>query len=204
MDDIELHRGSSREVCLCKRYNKCKNTRKYGSVRVAQCRARLQYFHKYNKQRCQNQPISGCAPNSAKTHTFTKLEKPKSTSSERLTWLPKRLLQTLTVCCCRTAENLENVPLSEHSLCRSSTVHCAKNDCLRYPCADASETKVRFSQVPCSHEISPPSLDYFEMTCTSFIYSLLGVLPMSTCHLAYRTSHPLPDLQVNLKTHLAT
>src|SRR5713226_6428651 len=131
--------------------HKCKNTRKYGSVRAAQCRSRLQYVHKYNKQRCQNRPLSGCAPSLAKTHTYTKLEKPNSTSTQRLTWLLKRLLQTLTVCCCRTAEN---VPLSELSLCRSPTVHCAKHGCLRYPCADAPETDVRFSQAHCLHELS--------------------------------------------------
>ena len=111
------------------------------------------------KQRCQNRPLFGCAPNSTKTHTYTKLEKPKSTSTERLTWLLKRLLQTLTVCCCRTAENPENVPLSELSLCRSPTVHYAKNGYLRYPCVDATETKVRFSQAHCSHELS--SLAFF-------------------------------------------
>ena len=80
--------------------------------------------------------------------------KPNSTSTQRLTWLLKRLLQTLTVCCCRTAEKPKNVPLSELSLCRSPTVHCAKNDYLRYPCADAPETDVRFSRAHCLHEPS--------------------------------------------------
>ena len=102
------------------------------------------------------------------------------------------------------------MPLSELSLCRSPTVHCAKNGCLRYPCADAPETDVRFIQAHCLHELSLASLlplaswllGSLEMTCTSFTYSLLGVLPMSTCHLAYRTSRPLLVHQVNLQNTL--